>query len=137
MVKMENVSKTLIKSENKLINDIRNDKKLSENKRGDFEVLAAIFLEDFANNITKTSLDLNEEYPYGIDMWLEFLNYPVVNAYINSFKNEKMMKIADQGILDGNNQAIKLKQALADGNKSNNSNYIIVRVPEKRRFDEE
>lgn len=137
MVKMGNVAKTLTKADNKLIQDIRNDKKLSENKRGDFEVLAAIFLEDFANNITKTSLDLNEEYPYGIDMWLEFLNYPVVNAYITSFKNEKMMKIADQGILEGNNQAMKLKQALSSDSKVNNSNYIIVRVPEKRKFDED
>lgn len=122
--------------DNKLLNDIKNDEKLSKDKKNDFLVLAAIFMEDFSANLNKTSIELNEDNPFGIDIWYEFLNYPCVRSYLTSFKNEKMLKVADAGIMEGDTKAVKMKDALSNQNKANNANYIIVRLPEKVDFTE-
>ena len=37
--------------------------------------MATMFLEDFANNMYRTSIEMYDKIPYySIDMWREFLN---------------------------------------------------------------
>lgn len=100
--------------------------------------MASMFLENFSRNMYKTSIELNELIPYySIDQWKDFLNYPVVRKYIKSFRDEQINMMADQGLAEGNKDAVGIKKALgAGGPQTNNSNIILVRVPEKEDFYE-
>lgn len=122
-------------NESKLIQDLRNDEKLRENpdKRMAFIAMASFYLEDFAENMYKTSIELYEKIPfYSMDSWREFLNYPIVRKYIKSFKDEKINIIADQGLAEGDKSAVSIKKAMQEnGPQVNNSNLILIRVPEK------
>lgn len=122
-------------NESKLIQDLRNDEKLRENpdKRMAFIAMASFYLEDFAENMYKTSIELYEKIPfYSMDSWREFLNYPIVRKYIKSFKDEKINIIADQGLAEGDKSAVSIKKAIQEnGPQVNNSNLILIRVPEK------
>ena len=122
-------------NESKLIQDLRNDEKLRENpdKRMAFIAMASFYLEDFAENMYKTSIELYEKIPfYSMDSWREFLNYPIVRKYIKSFKDEKINIIADQGLAEGDKSAVSIKKAIQEGGPQvNNSNLILIRVPEK------
>ena len=133
----EKIAKLLAKKDNKLLLDIENDEKLSEERKSDFQVLAAALLSDFEQNIDKTSIELNDIHPYGIDNWYAFLTYPCVKSYIEAFKNEKMILRAERGILDGESSALKIKETISNRSKTDNSNFIIVRVPEKIDFKED
>lgn len=122
-------------NESKLIQDLRNDEKLRENpdKRMAFIAMASFYLEDFAENMYKTSIELYEKIPfYSMDSWREFLNYPIVRKYIKSFKDEKINIIADQGLAEGDKSAVSIKKAIQEGGPQvNNSNIVLIRVPEK------
>lgn len=122
-------------NESKLIQDLRNDEKLRENpdKRMAFIAMASFYLEDFAENMYKTSIELYEKIPfYSMDSWREFLNYPIVRKYIKSFKDEKINIIADQGLAEGDKSAVSIKKAMQEGGPQvNNSNIVLIRVPEK------
>lgn len=133
------ISKTeLQKTESKLINNIRNDIKLTDDEKNIFEVMASFFVIDFENNIKKTSIELNREYEdFSIDDWFNFINYPCVRSYIMAFKNEVMMNMADKGIIAGDRGAVSVKKALEGNVNTNNSNFIIVRVPDKVDFIED
>ena len=123
-------------NESKLIQDLRNDEKLRENpdKRMAFIAMASFYLEDFAENMYKTSIELYEKIPfYSMDSWREFLNYPIVRKYIKSFKDEKINIIADQGLAEGDKSAVSIKKAMQEGGPQvNNSNIVLIRLPEKR-----
>ena len=123
-------------NESKLIQDLRNDEKLRENpdKRMAFIAMASFYLEDFSENMYKTSIELYEKIPfYSMDSWREFLNYPIVRKYIKSFKDEKINIIADQGLAEGDKSAVSIKKAMQEGGPQvNNSNLILIRLPEKR-----
>lgn len=123
-------------NESKLIQDLRNDEKLRENpdKRMAFIAMASFYLEDFAENMYKTSIELYEKIPfYSMDSWREFLNYPIVRKYIKSFKDEKINIIADQGLAEGDKSAVSIKKAIQEGGPQiNNSNIVLIRLPEKR-----
>lgn len=138
--KVENVSET----ENDLIKMLKNDEKLRE--KPDFRMqmiaLATMFLEDFANNMYKTSIELHSlpgPYSfYSIDAWKEFLNYPIVRKYIKEFRDEKINMMAEQGLAEGDKSAVSIKKVMQEGGPSvNNSNIILIRLPEKKDWDEE
>lgn len=122
-------------NESKLIQDLRKDEKLRENpeQRMAFIAMASFYLEDFAENLYKTSIELYEKIPfYSMDSWREFLNYPIVRKYIKSFKDEKINIIADQSLAEGDKSAVSIKKAMQEsGPQVNNSNLILIRVPEK------
>lgn len=126
--------------ESKLIIDLRNDEKLKENPdlRMGYISMASMFLEDFSNNLYRTSIEMHEKIPYfTIDGWREFLNYPIVRKYIKSFKDEKANIIADQGLAAGDKSAVSLKKAMQEGGPQvNNSNIVLIRVPEKIDWEE-
>lgn len=127
-------------NESKLIQDLRNDEKLRENpdKRMAFIAMASFYLEDFAENMYKTSIELYEKIPfYSMDSWREFLNYPIVRKYIKSFKDEKINIIADQGLAEGDKSAVSIKKAIQEGGPQvNNSNIVLIRVPEKVEWED-
>lgn len=136
--------KNVEENENELIKLLKSDEKLRE--KPDFRMeligMATLFTEDFANNMYKTSIDLSSSPSpynyYSIDAWKAFLNYPIVRKYIKSFRDEKINMMADQGLAEGDKSAISIKKAMAEGGPSiNNSNLILIRLPEKKEWDEE
>lgn len=130
-------------NENELIKNLKNDAKLRE--KPDFRMqmiaLASMFMEDFENNMYKTSIELHSlPAPYNlysIDAWKEFLNYPTVRKYIKSFRDEKINMMADTALAGGDKGAVSIKKAMQEGGPAiNNSNLILIRLPEKKDWDD-
>lgn len=139
---MENIDiKKRIKQKNNVLLDlIKNDEKLKlkENReqKMSYISLATIFMEKFNENINKTSIEMNNTVPVGVDTWKDFLNYPVVRKYIQSFRDEKIMNTADTGLMEGDKNAVNIKKAMENrGPTINNSNIVLIRIPEKVEFD--
>ena len=134
--KITKIGKKAEKVENELIKSIKKDEKLSENPDLKIEMIsmATMFLEDFSENMYKTSIEMNSKIPfYTIDAWKNFLNYPPVRKYIKSFRDEKINMMADQGLAEGDKSAVSIKKAMQEGGPSvNNSNIVLIRLPEKR-----
>lgn len=134
--KITKIGKKDEKVENELIKSIKKDEKLSENPDLKIEMIsmATMFLEDFSENMYKTSIEMNSKIPfYTIDAWKNFLNYPLVRKYIKSFRDEKINMMADQGLAEGDKSAVSIKKAMQDGGPQvNNSNIVLIRLPEKR-----
>ena len=124
------------KKNNVLIDMIKADTKLDEEQRMSYISLANLYLEKFDEYINKTSIDINKDIPLGVDTWRDFLNYPVVRKYIQSFRDEQIMQVADTGLMKGDKNAIGIKKVMQDnGPAINNSNLILIRIPEKVDFD--
>lgn len=127
-------------NENKLIESLKNDEKLKEDPeyRMGMISMASMFLEDLSDNIYKTSIEMNLKIPYfTVDAWKDFLNYPVVRKYIKSFRDEKINMMADQSLAEGDKGAVSIKKAMQEGGPQvNNSNIVLIRLPEKREWEE-
>lgn len=122
--------------ESKLLELIKADSKLESEQKMMYLSYANLYLEDFSNNIGLTSIELDEKYPASIDEWKEFLEYPVVRQYIQSFKDERISKVADAGLMKGEKDAIGIKKVMQqNGPAINNSNIVLIRVPEKVDFE--
>lgn len=122
--------------ESKLLELIKSDSKLESEQKMMYLSYANLYLEDFAANIGLTSIELDEKYPSSIDEWKEFLEYPVVRQYIQSFKDERISKVADAGLMKGEKDAIGIKKVMQqNGPAINNSNIVLIRVPEKVDFE--
>ena len=122
--------------ESKLLELIMADSKLESEQKMMYLSYANLYLEDFAINIGLTSIELDEKYPASIDEWKEFLEYPVVRQYIQSFKDERISKVADAGLMKGEKDAIGIKKVMQqNGPAINNSNIVLIRVPEKVDFE--
>lgn len=137
--KITKIGKKDEKVENELIKSIKKDEKLSENPDLKIEMIsmATMFLEDFSENMYKTSIEMNSKVPfYTIDAWKDFLNYPLVRKYIKSFRDEKINMMADQGLAEGDKSAVSIKKAMQEGGPSvNNSNIVLIRLPEKVEWE--
>lgn len=137
--KITKIGKKDEKVENELIKSIKKDEKLSENPDLKIEMIsmATMFLEDFSENMYKTSIEMNSKIPfYTIDAWKNFLNYPLVRKYIKSFRDEKINMMADQGLAEGDKSAVSIKKAMQEGGPSvNNSNIVLIRLPEKVEWE--
>lgn len=131
--------KNIEENENKLITLLKNDEKLKEDPeyRMGMISMASMFLEDLSDNIYKTSIEMNLKIPYfSVDTWKDFLNYPVVRKYIKSFRDEKINMVADQGLAEGDKSAVSIKKAMQDGGPQvNNSNIVLIRLPEKIEWE--
>lgn len=134
-IKNSKIDKNSEEKENKLIESLKNDEKLREDPEYRMGIIsmASMFLEDLSDNIYKTSIEMNLKIPYfSIDAWKDFLNYPIVRKYIKSFRDEKINMVADQGLAEGDKSAVSIKKAIQDGGPQiNNSNLILIRLPEK------
>jgi hypothetical protein len=126
----------IIKKNNQLIEMIQGDEKLSSEERMSYVSLANLFLEKFDEYINYTSLEMNKHIPLGVDTWRDFLNYPIVRKYIQSFKDEQISSIADKGLMEGDKNAVGIKKVVQErGPVINNSNIVLIRLPEKEEFD--
>lgn len=134
---MTNSSKAKIKTKNNVLIDmIKNDQKLEKDQKMSYISLANLYLEKFDEYIDKTSIDINKDVPLGVDTWRDFLNYPVVRKYIQSFKDERIMQVADKGLMEGDKGAIGIKKIMQEnGPIVNNSNIVLIRIPEKVDWD--
>ena len=140
MEEIEKIKKNVKKKQNVLLDLIKNDdnlkKKENREQRMSYISLATLFMEKFNENINKTSIEMNNSIPVGVDTWKDFLNYPVVRKYIQSFRDEKIMNVADKGLMDGDKNAVNIKKSMENrGPAINNSNIILIRLPEKVDFD--
>lgn len=131
--------KNIEENENKLITLLKNDEKLKEDPeyRMGMISMASMFLEDLSDNIYKTSIEMSLKIPYfSVDTWKDFLNYPVVRKYIKSFRDEKINMVADQGLAEGDKSAVSIKKVMQDGGPQvNNSNIVLIRLPEKVEWE--
>jgi hypothetical protein len=128
------------KRESKLITDLRADKNLAKDKdkKEEFIGLAYVFLENLKENLNKTSLELDEETPVGVDLWREWLNYPIIRSYLQQFKDEKIENIVDSGLMRGDKNLVGIKKILDNnGPQVNNSNIVLIRLPERKNFNTE
>lgn len=139
MPKSTKVDKILEENENELVKTLKKDEKLRENPdfRMQMVTMAKLFVENFADNMYKTSIEMHSlpgEYSfYSIDAWRDFLNYPIVRKYIKSFRDEKINMMADISLADGDKSAVSIKKAMQEGGPAvNNSNIVLIRLPEKR-----
>lgn len=136
----DDIKKKVKQKNNVLLDLIKNDdnlkKKENREQRMSYISLATLFMEKFDENINKTSIEMNNTIPVGVDTWKDFLNYPVVRKYIQSFRDEKIMNVADTGLMEGNKNAVDIKKAMESrGPAVNNSNIILIRIPEKVDFE--
>lgn len=136
----DDIKKRIKKKNNVLLDLIKKDETLNKKENREQKMsylsLATLFMEKFDENINKTSIEMNNSIPVGVDTWKEFLNYPVVRKYIQSFRDEKIMNVADSGLMEGNKNAVNIKKAMEGrGPAINNSNIILIRIPEKVDFD--
>ena len=136
-------SKETEEQDSELVKRLKNDEKLRANSDTymGMVAMAKLFMEDFVNNMYKTSIELHSlPAPYcfySIDAWKDFLNYPIVRKYIKEFRDEQVNMIADQGLLEGDKSAISIKKAMQESGPSvNNSHLVLIRLPEKKDFDE-
>ena len=136
----DDIKKRIKKKNNVLLDLIKKDETLNKKENREQKMsylsLATLFMEKFDENINKTSIEMNNSIPVGVDTWKEFLNYPVVRKYIQSFRDEKIMNVADSGLMEGNKNAVNIKKAMENrGPAINNSNIILIRIPEKQDFE--
>ena len=129
---MPKSTKQVKQKESKLILGLKKDAKLDKETKSEYLSIATIFLEKFSENINKTSIELNKEIPLGVDTWKDFLNYPIVRQYIQSFKDEEINLRADKELMQGNKDAVNIKKVMQNsGPAVNNSNIVLIRLPEK------
>ena len=79
------IKKNIKKKDNVLLEQIKNDenlkKKENREQRMSYISLATLFMDKFDENINKTSIEMNNTIPVGVDTWKDFLNYPVVRKF--------------------------------------------------------
>lgn len=113
----------------KLLVLINEDKNLDSDTKLIYINMAKNLLRNFKDNINKTSLELNEIFPVGMDIWQDFLSYPVIRKYTQSFKDEQINIFMDKGLMEGSRDAMMLKKSMIGmSNGIDNSNIILIRV---------
>lgn len=92
------------------------------------------FDSDFSGNLFLSSIELNEKYPYGLDMWQQFTTAPIIAKYLGAYSSELMNKKVDADIMSGSGvrDAVAVKKELSKSSKGpNNLNFIIMYIPEE------
>lgn len=122
--------------ESKLLTALKEDTKLDRDTKMAYISMANLFLMNFEENLNKTSIELNNDNPLGVDNWKDFLNFPVVRSYIKSFRDEQIMQVADKGLMTGDKNAVSIKKVMDNnGVNINNSQIVLIRLPEKMEFE--
>ena len=118
---------------------ILNDGSLKEDKdtRLLFKSYAVMFSSDLIENLDLTSIELDEKYRTDNPVsWRKFLNNPSVKKFIDGFLNERAEKSAMKQIGEGSSKttdALKIKEMVdSKQDKEDNSNMIVVFLPQKR-----
>lgn len=122
------------KKDSSLIQIIQDDKKLSKDEAAEFISLANLFLADFTENLSKSSVELADETGLDLDTWRQFLSYPSIKRFIDGFITEQIKKKADTALLSGagTRDAINVRKAMIEAEGAeDNTRYVILRLPEK------
>ena len=128
-----------LEKEEKLIEIIKSDMKLTFEVRLEFINLANSFLEDFKDNLGLTSIELNEKYGFGLDAWQVFLNHPPISKYIKSFVNELANKRAHEALATGKGtrDAIGVIKELERYSETlSNDRFVVFRLPDKNKEED-
>ncbi len=130
------------RKENGLLDRLKNDPGLDKDKnmRREYLALAKIYTDDFEQNLNKTSMELDNMYydlDIGVDTWKAFLEYPLVDTYLEAFRNEKMLAEADSRIMSGDNpqHALKVREEISKrGKVTDRSNFVLMFLPDIRGY---
>lgn len=128
------------RGDEKLLSILKTDGKLADDVRMEYLTLGNTFLDDFKENITLTSIELDDKYGYGIDTWNGFINYPMVKKYIQGFVKELISKSADANLIKGEGvrDSINVRKEMDKQNGDMQSErYIIFLLPKKIVEDEQ
>jgi hypothetical protein len=111
---------------------IRNDVKTPANKKMEYMSLADSFMTDFSKNIMLTSIELDDKYPFGMDVWQEFLSYPIVKKYTEQFRKEIVRKNVEKGMAIGDKDALQIKRELdKEAGATGYENFVVFMLPPK------
>lgn len=129
---------TVIKS---LADVIRNDKSLRDNTNTpEFLSLANLFELDgqFQPNLYLTSVELEEKYSDSGTTrvgWNNFLKYPSVKKYLDSFREENLETKANKQLEESTlsaKDALNIKKEMDAKRKvDDNSNIVVIFLPQK------
>jgi len=117
-----------------LVELVQADTKLDEEIKMEYLVLAQNFVEEFKDNLFKSSIELDDAFPFGLDTWQKFLNYAPIKRYLETFKNEIISQSATISMVSGNKtkDAIALRKELERDNSENTfENFVVFRLPLK------
>ena len=121
-----------------LLKVIDNDAGLTKEERLEFKSLARLFQKDFKNNLSKTSLELDEDLKTNNpSMWRKFLSHMSIKNFIDDYLYEDMEKKAIDAMsgksgYKESSKALKIKQVVDEKKKGeDNSNFVLVMLPSK------
>jgi hypothetical protein len=111
--------------------------KEDSDKRLLFKSYAVMFSEDLINNLDLTSIELDEKYQTDNPVsWRKFLNHSSVKKFIDGFLNERAEKMAMKQIGEGSSktsESLKIMERVdSRQDKEDNSNMVVVFLPQKR-----
>lgn len=96
--------------------------------------MAKEFDKDFLSNLFLSSIELQDKYPFGLDMWQQFITHPNISRYLGTYANEVISKKADADIMSGSGvrDAVAVKKEFAKTAKGqNNFSFVIMYIPEE------
>ncbi len=132
------MAKKTAPEEQRLIQLIKQDAKIGPDIRMEYLTLAKEFLTDFKANIMLTSIELDEKYGFGIDVWKDFLLQPTIRKYNESFLSEMVGRTVDQALAkgEGTRDAIGVKRELdRQSGAMTNEMFVVFRLPDKEKYD--
>ena len=119
----------------KLVDIILADDRLTEREKRTYEAMANVYLDDFQNNINKSSLQLAQLYPeYDADMWMAWEEYAPTSKYIKRFRNDALRKVNENALMTGDgNGAVSVRKLLDKDNNEANMRLVVFRLPDREK----
>lgn len=126
------------KKDDGLLKLIQQDQSLEDELKMEFMTLANSYTDDFRANLFRTSIELDDLYPFGIHTWSTFLNHPPIKKFIQGFVNELISKSADTALAggDGVRDAINVRREIDKQTEDySGENFVVFRLPDKVVFN--
>lgn len=108
---------------------------LTEKQKRKYLDMANEYLEDFSNNLQRSSVELaKHSVKFDADEWMEWQKYPCVYKYLNAFRNETMRRENDKAIISGEgNSAVAIRKMLEKSSDTSNSRFVVFRLPDREK----
>lgn len=119
----------------KLIEIILADDRLTEKEKRTYEAMANLYLENFKDNINKSSLQLAELYPtYDADMWMDWETYAPISKYIKRFRTDSLRKMNETALMTGDGTgAVSVRKLLDKDSNEGNMRFVVFRLPDREK----
>ena len=119
----------------KLVDIILADDRLTEREKRTYEAMANVYLDDFQNNINKSSLQLAQLYPeYDADMWMDWEEYAPISKYIKRFRNDALRKVNENALMTGDGTgAVSVRKLLDKDNNEANMRFVVFRLADREK----